>query len=67
MDCGFHAVDSRFQITMELGLWIEIVSGIPDSLRVILDSSARDPFEPRKVVNFSPELILLVYEHLTKA
>ena len=57
VDCGYHAADSRFQIpdsrfqipgtgfqpfSVELGLWIPIVSGIPDSLSCIPDSKAQD-------------------------
>ena len=40
---------------MERPFWIEIVSGIPDSLRVILDSNARD-LVPRKMAKFNPGL-----------
>ena len=38
LDSGFHTVDSRFQVrvpgtlSVELGFWIPIVSGILDSL-----------------------------------
>ena len=57
VDCGYHAADSRFQIpdsrfqipgtgfqpfSVELGLWIPIVSGIPDFLNCIPDSKAQD-------------------------
>ena len=50
LDSGFHVVDSRFQIpgtgfqslSVELGFWIPIVSGIPDSMSCIPDSKTRD-------------------------
>ena len=44
LDSGFHTMDSGFQIPdsslcrPELGLWIPIFCGIPDSLSCILDS-----------------------------
>ena len=42
-DSGFHAVYSGFQSwSVELGFWIPIVSGIPDSLGCIPDSKAQD-------------------------
>ena len=48
LDTGFHALDSRFQVLdfsfqfllVELGFWIPIIDGIPDSLSCILDSKA---------------------------
>ena len=47
LDSRFHAVDSAvpgtgFQsLSMELGFWILIISGIPDSLSCIPDSKAQ--------------------------
>ena len=38
LDSGFHAVD----FSVELGIWIPIVSGIPDSLSCIPDAKAQD-------------------------
>ena len=46
LDCGFHAMDSRFpgtgfqSLSVELGFRIAIVSGIPDSLSCIPDSTS---------------------------
>ena len=43
VDSGFHTVDSGFQsLSVELGVWIQIVSGIPDSKSCIPDSKAQD-------------------------
>ena len=48
LDSGFHVVDSRFQVldskslSVGLGFWIPIVSGIPDSMSCIPDSKTRD-------------------------
>ena len=49
LDSGFHVVDSRFQIpgtvfqylSVELGFWTLIVSGIPDSMSCIPDSISK--------------------------
>ena len=47
-DSGFHTVNSGFQVTgfqslsVELGLWIPIDCGIPDSLSCILDSLSKN-------------------------
>ena len=48
LDSGFHPLDSGFQVlrsslfSVELGFWIPIISGNPDSLKCILDSKAQD-------------------------
>ena len=47
LDFEFYATDSRFQVinfilSVELGFWIPIFSGIPDSLSCIPDSKAQD-------------------------
>ena len=41
VDCGFHVLDSRL-FSVQVGLWIPIVSAIPDSLSCILDSKSQD-------------------------
>ena len=42
LDSGFHAVDSGFQtLAVDLTFWIPIVSGIPDSLSCIPDSTSK--------------------------
>ena len=41
MDSGFQVLVPDFQ-SVELGFWIAIVSGIPDSLSCIPDSNAED-------------------------
>ena len=41
--CKFHPADSGFQsLSLELGFWIPIVGGIPDSLSCIPDSTNQD-------------------------
>ena len=41
LDSGFHAVNSgSHSLSVELGFWIVIVSGIPDSPSCIPDSKA---------------------------
>ena len=59
LDSGFHAVDSGFQLldsrslSVELGFWIPIVSGIPDSHSCIQDSMAQDSgFHKQKFLRF---------------
>ena len=48
LDSGFHAANSRFQVTgfqylsKELGFWIPIDCGIPDSLSCIPDSLSKN-------------------------
>ena len=43
LDSGFHTVDSGFQyLSLELGFWIPVVSGILDSLSCIPDSKDQD-------------------------
>ena len=43
LDSGFHNVDTGFRyLSVELGLWIPIVGGIPDSLSCIPDSKSQD-------------------------
>ena len=43
LDSGFHNVDTGFRyLSVELGLWIPIVGGIPDSLSCIPDSKYQD-------------------------
>ena len=42
LDSRFHAVDSGFQtLAVDLTFWIPIVSGIPDSLSCIPDSTSK--------------------------
>ena len=56
LDSGFHAVDSRFQVLdsslflVELGFWIPIFSGIPDSLSCIPGSQAKLPRVPARIL-----------------
>ena len=43
LDSGYHAVDSGFKsLSVELGYWILMVSGILDFLNCIPDSKAQD-------------------------
>ena len=42
-DCGIRIPGTGFQyLSVELGLWIAVVSGIPDSLSCIPDSKTQD-------------------------
>ena len=67
LDSGFHAANSRFQVTgfqslsMELGFWIPIDCGIPDSLSCILDSKTQDSrFQKQKFPRFrNPDSLTL--------
>ena len=54
LDSGFCAVHSTFQsYSLELGLWILIISGIPDSLSCVPDSKALDSkFNKKKFPRF---------------
>ena len=54
LDSGFHTVDSGFQyLSLELGFWIPVVSGILDSLSCIPDSKDQDSgFHKQKFLGF---------------
>ena len=53
MDSGFQVLVPDFQ-SVELGFWIAIVSGIPDSLSCILDSNAQDSEVPQTKISRIP-------------
>ena len=53
MDSGFQVLVLDFQ-SVELGFWIAIVSGIPDSLSCILDSNAQDSEIPQTKISRIP-------------
>ena len=54
LDSGFHTVDSGFQyLSLELGFWIPVVSGILDSLSCFPDSKDQDSgFHKQKFLGF---------------
>ena len=42
VDCGSQILDSGYFLSVELGFWIPIVSGIPESLSCTPHSKAQD-------------------------